>query len=263
MPIDPVTTDTVQNGPLRPSRVLAERIETEILPHVAVGERLPTERDLSDKFGVGRTIVREALLVLELSDLIVTRKGSGSIKLKSKAHTSAATPLAEPEIGPFELIQARLTIEGAVAALAANVATATDLRRMKTSLEEHTSILQGPLTDETFHKVMDVDSRFHLEIAESTHNLALIRSVDFVRRYVGKTREWEVFLEIYERDRDQLELALEEHRTILEKLMARDAPGAQTAMRAHIFRKWGGLRGELEARGMPLDTRLFEITVEI
>ena len=242
----------------RPSRALAARLEAEVLPAVPAGGRLPPERELAARYGVGRTVLREALLVLESRDLVASRKGSGTVRLPAPA--SAPAPLLEgDEIGPFELIQARMVLEGSVAELAAQVATATDLRRVRATLEAHRAALARPLTDEGFTEIVRLDSRFHVEIAEATHNVALIRTVEAVRTHVGRSEEWRVFLEVYERDRDQLGLALEEHGAILERLAARDAAGAAAAMRGHIHRKWGGLRRELMARGLPLDTQLFDI----
>lgn len=249
----------------RPSRMLADRIRGDVLSRLNPGERLPTERELAARYGVGRTIVREAVLILELLELVVTRHGSGSVLASAGDAPAPMThgPNASATIGPFELIQARLTLESAVAGLAAKVATATDLRRVKSTLEEHVVLLEHPLTDSRFRKIMTVDSRFHLEIAEATHNLALIQTVDFVRNYVGTTPEWKIFLDVYERDRDQLDLALAEHRVIFDRIFERDAGGAQKAMRDHIFRKWGGLRDELVQRKLLLDTKLFAIDLDL
>lgn len=242
----------------RPSRVLAAQLEAEVLPAIEPGQRLPSERELAARYRVGRTILREALLVLESRDLIATRKGSGTVRLPP-AEPATAQLLDRCEIGPFELIQARIVLEGAVAELAARVATATDLRAVRTTLEAHREALCPPLDDAGFQEVMRLDSRFHVQIAEATHNVALMRTVEAVRTHVGVSAEWRIFLEVYERDQDQLGMAIEEHSAILERLQARDAVGAGAAMRRHIHRKCGGLRAELLARNLPLDTQLFDI----
>ena len=241
------------DGP-RPSRVLADRLAAELLPGLGVGERLPTERAIAQRFGVGRTIVREAVLILELRGLVTVRKASGA----RRAEPPGPPPEPEERIGPFELIQARVVIESAVTELAARTLTAADLKRLRAALDAHVAALAGPLDDAAHEAIARHDVAFHLALAEATHNDALIRSVRFVRTYRGDTEEWRVFLGIVERDRAQLEMARAEHEAILERLAARDVDGARDAMRRHIHRKSGRLREELDRRGVVLDTRLFD-----
>lgn len=253
----------------RPSRTLARRLESELLHEVAVGDRLPTERDIAKRHGVGRTIVREALLILELQGLVRTKKGSGTRRVEP---FSGPSPPASPPneapldaaaavgIGPFELIQARVVIEAAVTELAARTITATDLKALRAALERHAAALTGELDDRAHAAIEEHDVAFHLGIARATHNDALLRNVTFVRTYRGGGEEWDVFLQIVERDRAQLEQAFQEHRTILAALVARDGPGAAEAMRRHIHRKSARLRCELERQGAVLDTRLFDTT---
>jgi GntR family transcriptional regulator, hexuronate regulon transcriptional repressor len=85
------------------------------------GDRLPAERDLAEQFDVSRTTIREAIIALEIQGVVEVRIGSGVYVTKSQPK-GKALPI-EMDIGAFELTEARLLLEGEVAALAAVNAT--------------------------------------------------------------------------------------------------------------------------------------------
>lgn len=78
------------------------------LGHHPAGSRLPSERELSDKFGVSRPVVREAIIVLELRGLVQRRQGAG-VYVNAKA--PAARNSGEDADGPFEVTEARRLLE--------------------------------------------------------------------------------------------------------------------------------------------------------
>src|SRR6187431_3237315 len=83
------------------------------------GSRLPSERELAEQLGVSRPSVREALIALEIEGKVEVRVGSGVFVTQGKhARLSLASGMPQGE-GPFELLQARITVEGEVALLAA------------------------------------------------------------------------------------------------------------------------------------------------
>ncbi|RRH91020.1 GntR family transcriptional regulator, partial [Mesorhizobium tamadayense] len=82
----------------------------------AVGDRLPTERELADQLRISRPTVREALIALEVEGRIRIRVGSG---IYVTDRPNAAASEAETDEGPFELLRAREFVEGAIAAEAA------------------------------------------------------------------------------------------------------------------------------------------------
>ena len=96
---------------------VAERIKHQIQAgSISAGERLPAEKDLALQLGVSRPIVREALIALEIAGLVEIRTGSGTyIRDRGKL----LFPMVDAGPGPFELLHARLLIEGEVAAEAA------------------------------------------------------------------------------------------------------------------------------------------------
>lgn len=131
-----------------------------------IGDRLPPERDIAEKLGVGRTVVREALIMLELEELVEVRKGSGvyvvrlpqeSIKISEEVNQS----------GPFEILQARQLLESNIVEFATLQATARDIAKMREALEkEQRDLISG--------EGEEGDFEFHLAIAEATQNTVLV-----------------------------------------------------------------------------------------
>src|SRR5690349_12503524 len=73
-----------------------------------VGQRLPSERDLANTYGVSRPTIREAIIALELDGLVEVRLGSG---VYVTARAPRGGQAGETDIGPFELLEARRAIE--------------------------------------------------------------------------------------------------------------------------------------------------------
>src|ERR1700704_5630329 len=85
-----------------------------------VGARLPSERALAERFDVSRTLVREAIIVLEIQGTVEVRGGSGiyvCVPPAAQARSTTFMPSAGP--GPFELLRARCLIESEIASVAA------------------------------------------------------------------------------------------------------------------------------------------------
>ena len=237
----------------KPSYKLAQNLKTNIIPNIEIGGKLPTEREVAEQFGFSRTIVREAFLMLEIEGLISIKKGSGSTLLK---YPDAELEEQKAGIGPFELIQARVILECSVIELAAQIATPTDIRDLSQLSKKHEFHLFNRFDAA---KIDYFDTLFHIRIAESTHNLALIHAVSFVRKYSGSGEYWDVFKKVIEQDKAQLTRAFHEHKAILDAIATRNPKGAKKAMHDHIHRKWGDLKAELERQNIKLDELLFDI----
>src|SRR3954468_7697780 len=101
------------------------------------GQRLPPERELAEKLGVSRPSVREALIALEVEGKVEGRVGSGVFVTQGKPSRAALSVAGLPEgEGPFELLQARIVIEGEVAAMAAHGASKADQEAIDAAVEE-------------------------------------------------------------------------------------------------------------------------------
>lgn len=189
------------------------------------GSRLPPERDLAERFSVSRLTVREAIIALEVLNRVRVKTGSG-VYVKEPTKNAA---FHLPDIGPFELTQARAVIEGEAAAIAASMITAEQLVELEASLqlmaEENA---HGDLTAE------EADRRFHLIISQATNNAALLMTIK---------RLWEI-RETSTRVRSAYEGVckqdgkdrLQEHKAIFDALKAGDSAAARKAMHQHFAR---------------------------
>ena len=93
----------------------------------AIGERLPPERELAMLLNVTRTLVREALIMLELEGLIEVRRGAGIYVINDTPAPRAAQTACNAA-GPFEMLQARQLLESNIAEFAALQATREDIK---------------------------------------------------------------------------------------------------------------------------------------
>lgn len=101
------------------------------------GERLPPEREIAEMLDVTRTVVREALIMLEIKGLVEVRRGAGIYVLDSSGSQNTDGPDANVcnDAGPFELLQARQLLESNIAEFAALQATREDIVKMRQALQ--------------------------------------------------------------------------------------------------------------------------------
>ena len=129
----------------------------------ASGDKLPSERELADDFGVSRPTIRDAMIALEFQGLVEARQGSG-------VYVSAAPPnpeyAAEPEISALELAEARRLFEGEACALAAATITAEQLAL----LDRLATDMAGNIAPEEIERL---EQEFHLAVARATGNAAI------------------------------------------------------------------------------------------
>ena len=220
----------------RQYQLVADRIRAVIEEEgIAVGSRLPAERELALQLGVSRPSLREALIALEIDGRVEIRGGSG---VYVSAAPAGAGETATSALGdsPAELMQARVVLEGAIITLAAARVTKAGLQRVEEALsamrEEH---LHG-------RKPVEADRHFHLSIAEMAGNSVLVGMVGalFDGRHspiaarmsgqVESTRTWQA--------------ALGEHEAIYRALEARNPQAAAAAMCTHLLASHGRWAGE-------------------
>lgn len=188
------------------------------------GDRLPSERDLSQQFNVSRASVREALIALEIDGLVDVRVGLGVFVNAAPAANSQTAALGEP--GPFEVLSARYLIEGETAALAARDGSAKDHARIRETLQLMTDEIGSTGVG------LNADALFHLRIAEASGNSALVHLVHqlWSFRYSAMFRKLDEHFDSPQRHQE----AIEEHRKLVEAIEARDVEGARAAMVAHL-----------------------------
>jgi GntR family transcriptional regulator, transcriptional repressor for pyruvate dehydrogenase complex len=200
---------------------IAELIRTE---EYRPGDRLPNERELVRQLGVSRSVVREAMIALEIGGLVEVRSGSGIYVcgLPLSVQSSAAD-LAE--IGPFDIFDARVAVEGETAAVAAEHATVADLAEMAEAIEHMRLAAQaGRPTKPT-------NQRFHLAVAVAARNPMLLKINQMIWAELPKRGPiWEKL----DARRHFRPTRMTEHELILRAITERNPEHARAAARAHL-----------------------------
>ncbi len=227
------------------SKRLYEQVAEALAARIAagepkVGERLPSERDLAQTFGVSRPTVREAVIALELDGLVEVKMGSG-VYVRAK-HPFGGKP-GETDIGPFELLEARRAIEGEACAMAALRMTPETIARLRALVEE--------MANENARDVVmseDADRRFHIVIVEATQNSAMIQVVHNLWDARNRSPQHQ-FLSQKGRAAG-VKPRIHEHSAIVDALSMRDPAAARRAMRDHLTRVIESLLEATETEAM-------------
>ncbi len=217
---------------------VAESIHNSIMMgDLKAGDRLPSERDLAEQLGVSRTVVRDALRLLEERGLVSSNVGDGTyiseIKPKSVSE-SISLFVKQRQTSYAHLTQVRRMIEVEIAALAAQNATPRDIERLEQSVSEAEqklhSLQEFVATDINFHRLLAEASQNPLlpmlltPISEPLHDLSRRASA-----LMGAPED-----------------ALKHHHKILDCVRRGDSEGARRCMRDHLdsVERWGDLAAE-------------------
>ncbi|WP_417208945.1 GntR family transcriptional regulator [Antarctobacter sp.] len=201
--------DEAQNGGASQGNATYQRLLDEIREgRLMPGERL-RETELAERLGVSRTPVREAIRQLEADGLVahVPRIGASVRKLD----------YAEV----MELYEMRAVLEGTAARLAARAASEVELLELAALNEQLAGAGTGP-------DASRLNRIFHATLLDAAKNRFLARSMLSLQRALMILGTSQMY------DSARAVEAVEEHRRLLEGLMARDGAAAETAMRAHI-----------------------------
>ncbi|WP_312239527.1 Uxu operon transcriptional regulator [Pantoea sp.] len=219
-----------QASPQRPYQEVGETLRNMIAQQrYAVGERLPPEREIAAMLNVTRTLVREALIMLELEGLIEVRRGAGIYVINHSPSQALPARSACNDAGPFELLQARQLLESNIAEFAALQATREDIVKMRQALE----LEEKELTSGAVEGTENGDRDFHLAIAEATHNSMLVE----LFKQSWQWREDNVMWSQLHRhlvNNDYRKQWLGDHKKILASLIKKDARAAKLAMWQHL-----------------------------
>lgn len=193
------------------------------------GDRLPSERELVERFQVSRASIREAISALEMMGLIEVRSGEGTY-IRQVNIDSVVAPLAwmlfiEKDTD-LELYEARKILEVQAAGLAAERADDDELSEMFEALEIMRMDLQIQRLGE------DADHHFHYAIARATHNKILIRLMntisDTLRKTLISSRS-----RLYE-DANTPERLYQEHYSLYQAIKNHNVVEAKQLMLAHL-----------------------------
>lgn len=191
----------------------------------AVGERLPAERELAALFEVSRPTIREAIIALEIEGLVEVRVGSG-VYVVSKLATRHGVVR---DVGAFELTEARILVEGEVAALAAANITGEEIAELDRLLGEmERANVKSAGAGEA------IDKRFHEVLAGASRNGAMQAIVEHL--WMIRDRSPQCVLTFEKTRAKGHKPVVDEHRRIVEGVASRDPDQARNAMRSHLSR---------------------------
>lgn len=188
------------------------------------GTKLPSERNLMEALGVGRSSIREAVNGLAMLGAVEVRHGQGAFVTDAAAGIapSRSIAIALARGVTSELFEARRLVEVETARWAAERRTDADLAEIRAQITAHErAIAEG-------ESAVAPSVRFHVEVAEAAHNEILAGFVGSFAEMLGRRgpiledipgyREWE----------------LEQHCSVFEPIEAEDPELAAERMRQHL-----------------------------
>lgn len=218
--------------PRRLSDEVADRVRALIdEKNLEAGMKLPAERQLAMQLGVSRNSLREALAKLVSEGVLLSRRGGGTFirwRHDTWSEQNIVQPLktlmADDPDYSFDILEARYAIEASTAWHAAMRATPGDKEKIQLCFEA--TLSEDP------DIASQADVRFHLAIAEASHNIVLLQTMrgffDVLQSSVKHSRQRmylvpPVFSQL-----------TEQHQAVIDAIFAGDADGARKAMMAHL-----------------------------
>lgn len=193
------------------------------------GDRLFAERELAEKLQVSRASIREAFSVLDLLGILETKPGEGTF-IREISHDNGIKPLALVFMlynnSKLDVMEVRMILEVESAALAAQRATADDLKKIKEQLEQmEQDVLSGQIGEVP-------DARFHHAVAEAANNRVLVRLMHTVYDLIVETMRYSrqrLFLKPGNKEK-----LLQQHKQIFNAILAGNPDYARDAMKEHL-----------------------------
>jgi DNA-binding FadR family transcriptional regulator len=218
--------------------VVADLVTAIVTGALAPGEVLPPEGELSNQFGVSRTVIRESVKRIEEKGLVVVAQGRGTT-VNPPSAWNVLDPVVlsamvdhDDSLGVLdELSIVRGSLEASMSRAAADRQTPERSAALRAAFEETRRLID----DFDAHNQADAD--FHYLIMEQSENrlAANITRILFARaresaRFVGTPGP------------DAMRLTLDEHEAVLEAIVRGDSEAAAAAMRDHIAKAWARRR---------------------
>ncbi len=215
---------------------LAERVRALINERkLEAGMRLPAERQLASEMGVSRSSIREAIQKLISEGVLISRRGGGTFvryEVQAWSEQRIVQPLKtlvedDPDYR-YDILEARHAIEASTAWYAAMRATASDKEKLIACFDATVKFKESDDPD----LAAQADVRFHLAIAEASHNVVLLQTMrgffDLLQTSVMHSRQ-----RMYTVPSIFAGLT-EQHNELLQAILAGDPERARRAAKAHL-----------------------------
>ncbi len=219
-------------APEKLASAVVRQIERLILQGILrPGERLPSERELSERLGVSRPSLREAVAELQDGGLLTTRAGAGIFvaEVLGSAFSPALIRLfGTHDEAVFDYLDFRSDLEALAAERAAQLGSDTDLAVIAAIFAK----MEAAHQKRNPESEASLDAEFHMAIIEASHNVIMLHMMramfDLLRQGVFYNRQ------IMFRQKDTREILLDQHRAINAALRARDPVAARNAIETHM-----------------------------
>ncbi len=210
------------------SKLLAEQVEEQIYHYILdtplnSGSKLPNEFELGEKFGVGRSTIREAVKLLSSRGIVEVRRGSGTYVLATAPGIGDPLELSSVQDKTalaLDLVNVRLLLEPGIAEMAANNATDEDIARLRRLCERvEQKIRNGD-------RYIEDDIAFHTCVAESSKNMVVEQLIPII--------DTAVMMFVNVTHQKLIDETIMTHRMVVEEIAAHDPIGARNAMTMHL-----------------------------
>lgn len=228
---------------VRSHEYVAEQLRRHIaLRLLSPGESLPSERELAQTFGVGRSTVQQALKILQDDGIVEVKRGrtGGTFVLEPREQGEIPEELTRrlaEEVGRLsEALAFRAAVEPATAALAATSREDTDLAEIQDAIDA----MAGAQSERDY---MRDDTRFHLAIARASRNRFLSAAVEETRLVLADLTSLLPESELWHRR------IAGEHEAILVAIVDEDPETAEAATTVHVRNAEQGMRSVMRMVG--------------
>ncbi|GAA4511135.1 FadR/GntR family transcriptional regulator [Brevibacterium yomogidense] len=195
------------------------------------GDRLPSEGMLIERFGVSRTVVREAIGRLRAEGLVRTQRGSGSFALTPPGHHADAQRPAFPTDTAeqrTQLLEFRIALESEAAALAAARCSSSALDDMRQALTDFTAAAHVPAA------ALEADFAFHRAVAAASGNAHIAHALAELGPSMIVMPAHRLAAHPAGGPSDHIAEVEAEHSSVLRAIAAGDPLAAAACMRAHL-----------------------------
>lgn len=190
----------------------------------AVGQQLPTEQQLTQIYGVGRSTIREAVKTLSADGIVVVQQGRGTFVRNTNGFHE--DPLGITKLDAYDRLkqqlEARMLLEPQIALAAVRTATDGDIKKLEQLCETYNSI-HGYGED-----MLELDIEFHKTVARCTYNEVLVRIIPMICEAVRDSGTY-----MYD-SKESHTKARKAHERIAHAIKNRDAISARYYMEQHI-----------------------------
>jgi GntR family transcriptional repressor for pyruvate dehydrogenase complex len=221
-------------APVNDSTKLSERITTQITKAIAEGrynpgDKLPSENQLADLFGVSRTVIREAMQILSGQGLVEVKRGLGAFVTATRFDNHMAKleeTINRQREELLELFQVRRILEEEVVVQAAQKATPEDIGRLTRIVEAaENAVNQSAIP---YQDLNQLNAEFHSVLLEVTSNRTLKHIMNSLIDVLMESRE--ITLQLPGRSA----ISVAGHRKILNAIREGDVERARQAMSEHL-----------------------------